>query len=61
MLMLITSSDTGGKMSEIIQLIRYENNGRLGSDRLSDKNEHWNSSLSKNRPTCVFSGSFSIN
>ena len=49
------------KMSEIIQLIRYENNERLGSDCLSDQIDHWNSNLSKNRPTCVFIGSFSIN
>ena len=51
----------GRKMSEIIQLIRYENNVRLGSDCLSDQNDHWNSNLSKNRPTCVFIVSFSIN
>ena len=31
-----------------------------GSDCLSDQNDHWNSNLSKNRPTCVFIGSFSI-
>ena len=49
------------KMSEIIQLIRYENNERLGSDCLSDQNDHWNSNSSKNRLTCVFIGSFSIN
>ena len=49
------------KMNEIIQLIRYENNESLGSDCLSDQNDHWNSNLSKNRPTCVFIGSFSIN
>ena len=49
------------KMSEIVQLIRYENNERLGSDFLSNQNDHWNSNLSKNRPTCVFIGSFSIN
>ena len=48
-------------MTEIIQLIRYEKNERLGSDFLSNKNDHWNSNLSKNRPTCVFIGSFSIN
>ena len=48
------------KMSEIIQLIRYENNGRLGSDCLSGQNDRWNSNLSKNRPTCVFIGSFLI-
>ena len=48
-------------MSEIIQLIRYENNERLGSDFLSNQNDHWNSNLSKNRPTYVFNGSFSIN
>ena len=51
-------------MSEIIQLIRYENNEnneRLGSDCLSDQNDHWNSNLSENRLTCVFNGSFSIN
>ena len=59
--MLIASSGTDEKMSEIIQLIRYQNNGRLGSDCLSDQSEHWNSNLSKNRPTCVFIGSFSIN
>ena len=47
-------------MSEIIQLIRYENNERLGSDFLSNQNDHLNSILSKNRPTCVFIGSFSI-
>ena len=47
-------------MSEIIQLIRYENNERLGSDFLSNQNDHRNSNLSKNRPTCVFIGSFSI-
>ena len=49
------------KMSEIIQLIRYENNERLGSDFLSNQNDHWNSGLSKIGPTCVFIGSFSIN
>ena len=49
------------KMSEIIQLIRYVNNERLGRDFLSNINDHWNSNLSKNRPTCVFIGSFSIN
>ena len=49
------------KMSEIIQLIRYENNERLGSDFLSNQNDHRNSNLSKNRPTCIFIGSFSIN
>ena len=48
-------------MHEIIQLIIYENNERLGSDCLSDQNELWNSNSSKNRPTCVFTGSFSIN
>ena len=48
------------KMSEIIQLIRYKNNERLGSNCLSDQNHHWNSKLPKNRPTCVFIGSFSI-
>ena len=47
-------------MSDIIQLIRYENNERLGSDYFSNQNDHWNSNLSKNRPTCVFIGSFSI-
>ena len=45
-------------MSEIIQLIRDENNERLGSNFLSNKNDLWNSTLSK---TCVFIGSFSIN
>ena len=59
--MLIASSGTDEKLSEIIQLIRYENNERLGSNCLSDQSEHWNSNLSKNRPTCVFIGSFSIN
>ena len=48
------------KMSEIIQLIRFENNERLGSDFLFNQNDHWNSNISKNRPTCVFIGSFSI-
>ena len=48
-------------MSEIIQLIRYENNERLGSDFLSNQNDPWNPNLFKNRPTCVFIGSFSIN
>ena len=48
-------------MGEIIQLIRYENNERLGSDCLSDQNDYWNSNLSKNRLTSVFIGSFSIN
>ena len=48
-------------MSEIIQLIRYENNERFGSNFLSNKNDHWNSNLSKNRLTCVFIGSFPIN
>ena len=48
-------------MSEIIRLISYENNERLGSDCLYDQNDHWNSNLSKNRLTCVFIGSFSIN
>ena len=48
-------------MSEIIELIRYENNERLGSDFLSNQNDHWNSNSCKNRPTCVFIGSFSIN
>ena len=47
-------------MGEIIQPIIYENNERLGSDCLSDQNDHWNSSLSKKRPTCVFIGSFSV-
>ena len=47
-------------MSEIILLIGYENNERLGSDFLSNQNDHWNSNLSKNRPICVFIGSFSI-
>ena len=49
-----------GKMSDVIQLIRYANNERLGSDFLSNQNDHWNSNLSKNRLTCVFIGSFSI-
>ena len=49
------------KLSEMIQLIRYENNKRLGSDCLSDQNDHWNSNLSKNRPACVFIFSFSVN
>ena len=49
------------KLSEIIQLIRYENDERLGSDFLSHQNDHWNSNLSKNRETCVFIGSFSMN
>ena len=49
------------KMDEIIQLIRYENNERLGSNFLSNQNDHWNSNLLTNRPTCVFIGSFSIN
>ena len=49
------------KISEIIQLISYENNERLGTDCLCDQNDHWNSNLSKNRPTCVFIASFSIN
>ena len=44
--MLIASSGTDEKMSEIIQLIRYENNERLGSDCLSDQSDHWNSNLS---------------
>ena len=48
-------------MSEIIQLIRYENNERLCSSCLSDQNDYCNSNLSKNRLTCVFIGSFSIN
>ena len=48
-------------MSETIQLIRYENNEKLDSDCLSDQNDHWNSNLSKNRSTCVFIESFSIN
>ena len=48
-------------MSEIIQLIRHESNERLGSDFLSNQNDHWNSNLSENRPTCVLIGSFSIN
>ena len=48
-------------MSKIIQLIRYENNESLGNDCLSYQNGHWNSNLSKNRLTCVFIGSFSIN
>ena len=48
-------------MSEIVQLIRYENNERLGSDFLSNQTDHRNSNLSENRPTCVFIGSFSIN
>ena len=59
--MLIASSGKDEKMSEIIQLIRHENNERLSSDCLSDQNDHWNSNLSKNRTTCVFIGSFSIN
>ena len=58
--MLIASSGRDEKISEIIKLIRYENNERLGSDFLSDQNDHWNSNSSKNRPTCVFIGSFSI-
>ena len=29
-------------MSEIIQLISYENNERLGSNCLADQNDHWN-------------------
>ena len=49
------------KISEIIQLIRYKNNERLGSNFLSNQNAQWNSNLSKNRPTSVFIGSFSIN
>ena len=49
------------KMSEIIQLLRYENNERLGNECFSDQNDHWKSSLSKNRPNCVIIGSFSIN
>ena len=49
------------KMSEMIQLTRYENNERLGSDCVSDQNDHWNSNLSKNRQNCVLIGSFSIN
>ena len=56
--MLIASWGTDEKMSEIIQLIRYENNERLGSNCLSDQNDHWSSNLSRNRPTCVFIGSF---
>ena len=48
-------------MSEIIQQISYENNGRFGSDYLSDQNDQWNSNLSKKRLTCVLIGSFSIN
>ena len=48
-------------LSEIIQLIRYENNERLGSYCFTYQNDHWNSNLSKNRPTCLFIGSFSIN
>ena len=48
-------------MSEIIQLIIYENNERLGSDFLSNQLDHRNSDLSENRPTCVFIGSFSVN
>ena len=59
--MLIASWGYRLKMSEIIQLIRYKNNERLGSNCLSDQNDHWNSNLSKNRPTCVFISSFSIN
>ena len=47
-------------MSEIIQLIRYKNNERLGSDCLSNQNDLWNSNSSKKRPTYVFIGSFSI-
>ena len=34
------------KMSEIIQLTRYENIESLGSDFLSNQNDHWNSNLS---------------
>ena len=48
------------KMSEIIQLIRYENNESLGSDCLSDQNDHWNSNLSKTRQTYLLIGSLSI-
>ena len=59
--MLIASWGTDKKMSEIIQLIRYENNESLGSDCLFDQNDHWNSNSSKNRLTCVFVGYFSIN
>ena len=43
---------TQRKMTEIIKLIRYENNERLGSDSFSDENDHRNSNLSINRPTC---------
>ena len=32
-----------------------------GSDFLSNQNDLWNFNLSKDRPTCVFIGSFSIN
>ena len=48
------------KISEIIQLIRYENNERLGSSSRPDQNDHWNSNLFKNRLSCVLIGSFSI-
>ena len=48
-------------MSEIIHLIRFENNERLGSDCLYDQNDHLNSNLSKNRPNCVFIRFFSVN
>ena len=48
-------------MSDTIQLISYENSERLGSDCLSDQNDHWNSDSSKTRPTCVLIGSLFIN
>ena len=40
------------RMTEIIKLIRYENNERLGSDSFSDQNDHRKPNLSINRPTC---------
>ena len=57
---MLIAHRTQRKMTEIIKLIRYENNERLGSDSFSDQNNHWNSNLSINRWTCKFIASFSI-
>ena len=51
--MLIASWRTD-EHSEIIHLTSYENNERLGSNSLSDHNDHWDFNSSKIRPTCVF-------
>ena len=42
---------TQRKMTEIIKLIRYKNNERLGGNTFSDQNDHCNSNMSINRST----------